>query len=383
MKLIGICMAAAMALIGSGCAGNANRAKAVTGQADSLYLLVGSYAPSQDEGIRVYVFNQETGKGTYRSGISGISNPSFLTPSADGSRVYAVGEDEGISSTANALAFDRAKGTLSLINSQPTNGGAPCNITLSPKEDYVLTANYAGGSVTVFPLGNRGELLAGDTLTFTGSGPDKERQAQPHLHSVLFTPDNRLLLANDLGTDRIHVFPVNDKKGEGLLNRAAAYDVQLAPGSGPRHTCFAPDGKHAYLITELSGDVIAISYDEMKLDTIQTIKADTLDAHGSADIHISPDGDFVYASNRLKGDGIAIFSVSSEDGTLEKVGYQPTGIHPRNFVITPNGKFLLVACRDTNEIQVFARDADTGLLKDTGEKIEMSKPVCLKFVPMN
>lgn len=167
------------------------------------------------------------------------------------------------------------------------------------------------------------------------------------------------------------------------MNRAAAYDVQLAPGSGPRHTCFSPDGKHAYLITELSGDVIAISYDEMKLDTIQTIKADTLDAHGSADIHISPDGDFVYASNRLKGDGIAIFSVSSEDGTLKKVGYQPTGIHPRNFVITPNGKFLLVACRDTNEIQVFARDADTGLLKDTGEKIEMSKPVCLKFVPMN
>lgn len=379
MKLVGVCMAA-MILAGSSCAGNANRTKTVTGNTDSLYLLVGSYARAQEEGIRVYVFNQETGKGTYRSGISGISNPSFLTPSADGSRVYAVGEDEGVSSTANALSFDRAKGTLSLINSQPTNGGAPCNITLSPKEDYVLTANYMGGSITVFPLGNRGELLAGDTLTFTGSGPDKERQAQPHLHSVLFTPDNRLLLANDLGTDCIHVFPVN--KNGNLLNRTESYDVRLVPGTGPRHTCFAPDGKHAYLITELSGDVIVLSYDEMKLDTIQTIKADTLAARGSADIHISPDGDFVYASNRLKGDGIAIFSVSSEDGTLEKAGYQPTGVHPRNFVITPNGKYLLVACRDTNEIQVFARDAETGLLKDTGEKIEMSKPVCLKFVPM-
>ena len=223
--------------------------------------------------------------------MSVISNPSFLTPSADGSRVYAVGEDEGVSSTANALSFDRAKGTLSLINSQPTNGGAPCNITLSSKEDYVLTANYMGGSITVFPLGNRGEILAGDTLTFTGSGPDKERQAQPHLHSVLFTPDNRLLLANDLGTDCIHVFPVNNKKNGNLLNRTESYDVRLAPGAGPRHTCFAPDGKHAYLITELSGDVIVLSYDEMKLDTIQTIKADTLAARGSADIHISPDGD--------------------------------------------------------------------------------------------
>ena len=167
------------------------------------------------------------------------------------------------------------------------------------------------------------------------------------------------------------------------MNRAAAYDVQLSPGTGPRHTCFAPDGKHAYLITELSGEVIVLSYDEMELDTIQTIKADTLGAQGSADIHISPDGNFVYATNRMKGDGIAIFSVNSEDGTLEKAGYQLTGVHPRNFAITPNGKFLLVACRDTNEIQVFARSAETGLLKDTGEKIEMQKPVCLKWVKMN
>lgn len=349
--LIGVCMAA-MALVGNGCMGNAKHAESVSGgTTDSLYLLVGSYARAQEKGIRVYVFNQETGKGTFRSGLSGISNPSFLTPSADGSRVYAVGEDEGISSTANALSFDREKGMLSFINSQPTHGGAPCNITLSPKEDYVLTANYMGGNVTVFSLGSRGELLEGDTLAFTGSGPDKERQSQPHLHCVLFTPDSRLLLANDLGTDCIHVFPVSEKKGEGLLDRTASYDVQLAPGAGPRHICFAPDGKHAYLITELSGDVIVLSYDEMKLDTIQTIKADTLDARGSADIHISPDGNFVYASNRLKGDGIAIFSVNSEDGTLEKAGYQLTGIHPRNFAITPNGKYLLVACRDTNEIQ--------------------------------
>jgi 6-phosphogluconolactonase (cycloisomerase 2 family) len=127
--LIGVCMAA-MALVGNGCMGNAKHAESVSGgTTDSLYLLVGSYARAQEKGIRVYVFNQETGKGTFRSGLSGISNPSFLTPSADGSRVYAVGEDEGISSTANALSFDREKGMLSFINSQPTHGGAPCNIT--------------------------------------------------------------------------------------------------------------------------------------------------------------------------------------------------------------------------------------------------------------
>ena len=124
-----------------------------------------------------------------------------------------------------------------------------------------------------------------------------------------------------------------------------------------------------------------MSYDEAGFDTIQHIKADTLDARGSADIHLSPDGKFLYASNRLKGDGIAIFEVSSEDGTLDKVGYQPTGIHPRNFNITPNGKYLLVACRDTNEIQIYEREEESGLLKDTGKRIKMSKPVCVQFLP--
>ena len=125
---------------------------------------------------------------------------------------------------------------------------------------------------------------------------------------------------------------------------------------------------------------MAMAYDGMRLDTLQYIKADTLSAQGSADIHVSPDGRYVYASNRLKGDGIAIFEVDTEDGTLNRVGYQPTGIHPRNFVITPNGSFLLVACRDTNEIQIFARDADTGMLTDTGKRIKTEKPVCLAFV---
>ena len=123
-----------------------------------------------------------------------------------------------------------------------------------------------------------------------------------------------------------------------------------------------------------------MSYDEAGFDTIQHIKADTLDARGSADIHLSPDGKFLYASNRLKGDGIAIFEVSSEDGTLDKVGYQPTGIHPRNFNITPNGKYLLVACRDTNEIQIYEREEESGLLKDTGKRIKMPKPVCVQFL---
>ena len=188
---------------------------------------------------------------------------------------------------------------------------------------------------------------------------------------------------DDLGTDQIHVFPVSENVTDGvshsLLNESEEFNIKVESGSGPRHICFHPNQKFAYLINEISGKVIAFSYDKGKLNTIQYIEADTVGAKGSGDIHISPDGKFLYASNRLKADGIAIFSINQEEGTLTKTGYQLTGIHPRNFIISRNGRYLLVACRDSNSIQVFERDSQTGLLKDTGKTIKTNKPVCLKF----
>ena len=379
-KLILCC--AGIAIL-TGCTGKKSQQAATTSVSDTLYMLVGSYGPADQEGIKVYKFNQATGEGQYVSGVKGISNPSYQTVSKDGKRVYSVGEDDGGTACANALTFDAATGTLTLINSQPTQGATPCHIALSPEEDYVVTANYNGSNISLFPLDGKGRLKPGQTIGFEGSGPDKERQAIPHLHFVYFTPDNHYLLANDLGTDRIHRFPLNTRqKGSNtpLVDRQRASDIRLTPGSGPRHAVFSADGRFAYLITELSGEVMAFTYDGDSLSLMQTIQADTLDARGSADIHLSPDGRFLYASNRLKGDGLAIFRVNPEDGTLSKAGYQPTGIHPRNFVLTPNGQYLLVACRDTDEIQIFARDASTGLLTDTGRRIKTTKPVCLKFI---
>ena len=153
----------------------------------------------------------------------------------------------------------------------------------------------------------------------------------------------------------------------------------LTGGEGPRHTEFHPNGRFAYVIGELSGNVTTMQYANGKFTVVQSIEADSLHASGSADIHISPDGRFLYASTRLKGDGIAIFAINATDGTLTKVGYQPTGIHPRNFIITPDGRFLLCACRDSNVIQVFSINPASGLLVDTHRDIAFSKPVCLKL----
>ena len=345
---------------------------------ENMYLLVGSYATPQEEGIKVYAWDNEKGEAAYVSGLTGISNPSYQVVSADGERVYSVGEDDGLTSTAHALSFDKTNGKLTLMNTQLTQGGAPCYINITPNGKSVITANYVGANISVVPLETSGRLSENvGTIAFEGEGVHATRQSQPHLHCVEFTPDGKYLLANDLGTDKIHVFPLTS---EGNLNKENTFDVDLEPGSGPRHICFSKDGRFAYLINEISGKVTALSYDGKGLTPIQYIESDTVNAQGSADIHLSPDGKFLYASNRLKADGIAIFSVDNQTGLLTKVGYQLTGIHPRNFIITPDGRFLLVACRDSNLVQIFARDEKIGLLVDTGKKIETSKPVCLKFM---
>lgn len=347
----------------------------------SLYLLVGTYTTGESEGIYVYQFDTVSGFSKYKSVVK-VTNPSYLTINKEGTHVYSVSETGDAKAAANAFVFDKKDGTLKLLNSQLTGGADPCYIELDKTGKHVVTANYSGGSITAFDINGDGTLTtATQLIRFTGKGADAERQKAPHLHCVRYSPDGKYLFADDLGTDKIHKFGINESNEGNYLKvgTPAAFDV--APGSGPRHLDFHPNGKYAYLINELSGAVIAFNYDANagNLTQIQTIQADTLGAKGSADIHVSPDGKFLYASNRLKGDGIAIFSINQADGKLTKVGYQETGVHPRNFVITPNGKFLLVASRDNDVIQIFLIDRVTGLLENTYKDIELDMPVCLKF----
>lgn len=346
---------------------------------NTMYMLVGTYTADDSKGIYVYKLDTVTGKSEYVSEIE-VDNPSYLVLSENEDYLYAVTEDGGAeTSAANAFYFDKKAGKLSFINKQLTQGGAPCYINTDANGTFVITANYVGGSVSVFPIGQKGELLpASQVISFTGKGHDKERQTQPHLHCVEFSPDGKKLYAMDLGLDKIHNFSVNTN-ATNYLSQGTPVAFDLQAGSGPRHLTFHPNGRFAYLITELSGDVVAFDYSHGDLREVQTIRADSLGARGSADIHISPDGKFLYASNRLKGDGIAIFSIDETSGRLVQVGYQPTGVHPRNFAITPNGVLLLVANRDSNKIQVWRRNMDTGLLEDTGYDIELSMPVCVKF----
>lgn len=352
-----------------------------------LYLLVGTYADAQDNGIFIYRFDTKNGVSKQVSKIDGISNPSYLTVSPNERFVYAVSENEGDDALACSFAFDRKYGKLTAINSQRTRGGSPCYINTDASGRHIITANYSGGNISVFDTKKDGSLLPTEqVIEFNKSSNGAATPIASKLHCVMFSPDGKTLFADDLGKDKIHKFTVDysakaDSKSPFLkLSSPEAFDIEK--GSGPRHLTFHPNKKFAYLINELSGKVTAFSYDKGNLKSIQYIASDVtegINKKGSADIHISPDGKFLYASNRLKNDGIAIFKINTATGLLTKVGYQLTGIHPRNFIITPNGKFLLCANRDSNSIQVFAVNKRTGLLKDTKLTIDVSKPVCLKF----
>ncbi|MDR3140803.1 MAG: lactonase family protein [Tannerellaceae bacterium] len=361
---------------------NKKASQPATGPAgDEMALLVGTYTTGDSKGIYTFRFDQETGAFEALSDVE-VSNPSYLTLSDDNRFVYAVSEHGDGNEAVTAFVFNQNNGALQRLNSVPAMGADPCFILAA--NGHVVTANYSGGSISVFPVAKDGSLLpASDVIRFAGADADKERQAKPHLHCVRLSPDGRFLFGCDLGTDRVYAFEINTQmnveKGDKFLKAASPPDFRLASGSGPRHITFSPDGGRAYLINEISGAVVCFNLNNGALREFQTIQSDTIGAKGSADIHISPDGRFLYASNRLAADGIAIFCIDQTNGRLTKEGYQLTGRHPRNFIITPNGKFLLVAARDDNAVEIYERDKESGRLAFTGKRIVIDRPVCLKF----
>ncbi|MDR0506521.1 MAG: lactonase family protein [Dysgonamonadaceae bacterium] len=342
-------------------------------QKEILYLLVGSYSDGTTPGISIYMFDMQTGNYEYVSDLKDIFNPSYLAVSPDKKFVYSVNEtgDGYVSS----FAFDKTNGNMHFINRQPVEGGDPCYININGEQTALITANYSGGNISVLPLNSKGNIEElTQNITFS---------PQSHIHTVVFSPDEKYIYATDLGRDCIYTFKALKNENHFYLKQDTANITRLETGSGPRHLTFHPVKNMIYCINELSGKITVFTCNESSLSAVQSINSDTTSGEGlkgSADIHLSPDGKFLYASNRLKADGIAIFSVNPNDGLLTSAGYQATGIHPRNFIISPDGKYLLCANRDSNNIQIFEIDSDTGLLHDTGKSIELPRPVCLKWI---
>ncbi len=362
-------------------------AVSVKAQNPIYYLLVGTYTTGGSaDGIHVYRFNPNKGEATFVSKTSNVQNPSYLTVSKDYKFVYAVNENGGDGpGELSAFAFDRKKGELVFLNKQPTDGYAPCYVSIDSSGKNVITANYAGGNLTVFKTNADGSLQPHVQLEgHDGYGVNVERQEMPHPHSIVFSPDEKFAFSADLGNDRLYQYIFNPNDAANVLTPADPPYYTVEDGFGPRHFIFSPDGKTAYLLNELAGQVIVYNYNDGKLAPVQTIASTTAgekNDRGSADIQISPNGKFLYTSNRGAANDIALYKVQT-DGTLLANGNQKVGPRPRNFMVDPTGRFLLVASQDGNSIQTFVINKNFGLLQESGTKIDVQKPVCLKMVPV-
>jgi len=351
----------------------------VKSQENKFNLIVGTYTNSCDsKGIYVYDFDSNTGDFILKNSTEKIVNPSYLTVDPNNHYVYSVSEN-GKKTAVSAFGFDSKSGKLDFLNSSQTKGDDSCYIINDDKN--VITANYTGGSISVFGKNSDGSITeVKQVVQHTGKGINAQRQGSPHVHMVYFSPDKKYVLSNDLGTDQVSVYQYNPNGDNKILKLKNS--VSLKPGGGPRHLTFSKDGKYVYVLQELDGALITFSYNNGMLKKISETTIIAKEYKGeirSADIHISPDGKFLYATNRGEIGEISIFK-TLKSGALELVGRTSTlGKGPRNFAIDPTGNFLLVGHQFTNDIVIFKRDVTTGNITDTGKRIPLCSPVCLVF----
>jgi 6-phosphogluconolactonase len=348
-------------------------------QAKPFQLLVGTYTKNcNSNGIYVYDFNSENGELKLKSSSEKIVNPSFLSISEDNKTVYAVSEN-GDKSKINAFAYDEKKGNLKFLNSKKAAGNDPCFVINDEKN--VIIANYSGGNIAVFGKKVNGALTnLKQVVPHFGKSTNLNRQEKPHVHQVQFSPDKSLVFANDLGTDKIYIYKYNSKDKTKLLTLNDS--IAVKNGSGPRHLTFSKNGQFVYLLQELDAMISVYRFENQTLQKIEEYiiyRDDFLGEISAADVHISPDGKFLYASNRGTVNEITCFEIL-KNGKLRFIDNTSTlGKTPRNFAIDPSGNFLLVSNQNSNNIVVFKRDKFTGKLTNTNQSINLCAPVCLIF----
>ena len=351
-------------------------------QPNSQKLLIGSYTNGAvADGIYYYQFNAN-GSTTLISKTA-APDPSFLAPSATKPFIYAVNELGNGNGAVSAYHFDKVSGNFQLLNTVLSGGDHPCHISIDSKNRFVIVSNYSGGNFSVMRIEADGRLSNSiQTIQHSGSSANKSRQDKPHVHSAFISPDEKYLLVQDLGTDEISIYGLNLNNTRPVTEKPISV-FQCNPGDGPRHISFHPTKPIVYAVQELTGSVTVLNFTKGTLKKLQQVNMFAQGVNkksGAADIHVSPDGKFLYASNRADFNDLAIFKIA-QNGWLQWVGSEPTlGLAPRNFVIDPTGQFLLAANQNSNEVVVFKRNMQTGKLTDTGKRIAVSKPVCLKFV---
>ncbi len=346
-------------------------------------ILIGTYTNAgNSEGIYYYQFNADGSAKAISQ--QKAEEPSYLVTSSNQQFIYSVNELGKGNGSVSAYVFNKTIGDFKLINTVLSGGDHPCHISTDRRNRFVFVSNYSGGNLSAIAINTDGSLSnEKQTIQHSGSSVNKARQEKAHVHSAVLSPDEKHLIVQDLGTDKISVYAVDLNNPTKPLSENPVSVFNCNPGDGPRHISFHPSKPFVYAVQELTGSITVLSFKNgmlKKLQQVNMFEKVSEKKSGAADIHVTPDGKFLYASNRADYNDLAIYKVLS-NGLLAWVGSQPTiGLAPRNFAIDPTGNFLLAANQNSNEIVVFKRNKTTGLLNDTGNRIAVGRPVCIQFV---
>ena len=357
---------------------------------DEFLVYVGTYTGQGSDGIYAYRFNPSNGELSPLGLAAKTVNPSFITLDSGGRFLYAVNELDSFQNqpagAVSVFAIDRQSGKLKLLQQISSLGAAPAHLSLDKSGRYLMVANYNGGNVVVFPIGNDGQLGPHTSMIQnSGSGLNLDRQAGPHAHFIQATNDNKFVMTADLGIDKVLINRLNAKTGS--LTPAGSGFAKLEPGSGPRHLAFNSSGKFVYVLNELTSKVTTFSFESengtmQTKQTLSTLPKNFSGKNTAAEIIVDAKGQFLYVSNR--GDNsIGLFSINSVDGTLTPVEwFSSGGKSPRNFDIDPTGQWLFAANQDSDNIVIFRINKTTGKLNQISDSIKLISPVCIRFLEL-
>lgn len=354
--------------------------------ADPLVFIT-AFAPGDKGGIHAYTFHTATGTLEPLRRTAGVEHPFFLALAPDGKTLYSIHARQfGGKEKEQVAAYQVVgrTGELKLLNRQSAEGSAACYLDVDRTGKAVLVANYTSGSVASLPVQADGSLGApASFFQHTGSSVNPQRQKEPHAHCIVVSPDNKYAYAADLGTDQVLCYKLDPATAKLTPNQPPF--AKAPPGAGPRHLTFHPNGKRVYVINELLNSVTVFDHDAATgaltaKQTISTLPDDFKGTSYCADVKITPDGRFLYGTNRGH-DSIAVYQVG-EDGRLTLVAIEPSlGKGPQNLALTPDGAWLLCANMPGNNVVVFRIDPRTGRLKAAGEPVRQASPSCILLLP--
>ena len=352
--------------------------------AEEPLVFISAFAPGEKGAIHAYKMNPQTGELKLVERTSDVEHPFFLAVSPDNKFLYSIHAPGKFSGKNNefvsAFALEGRTGKLKLLNRQSSLGTASCYLDIDKSGKAVVVANYTTGSVASLPVKKDGSL--GESQTFiqhTGSSVNPQRQKEPHAHCSVISPDQKFVFAADLGLDKILAYQLDSETAK--LTPAEQPFVRTIPGAGPRHLTFHPDGKQLYVINELKNSITEFDYNPesgtlIEGQTISTLPEDFSGTSYCADLKFTPDGRFLYGTNRGH-DSIAAYQVDDQ-GKLTLLEIEPSlGKGPQNLAVTADGKYLICANMPGNNVVVFKIDDKTGKLSPAGDPVEIPSPSCI------